>query len=164
MRVFFWLAPSRARACEVADWPLQEGHLSESQRAMVAAKLANLPAHRPPDKSANLQTSQARAAEMLNVSERTVASAVRVMDLLRDATAIKIRAVRKCGQLLREMQQAKGGEQYHAVPTGDAVLPVPTLAELGIAKIQSSRWCWLHGTKPGTGGYTVATRIKSATK
>jgi hypothetical protein len=42
-----------------------------SQRGMVAARLANMPSHRPTDKSANLQTSQARAAELLNVSTRT---------------------------------------------------------------------------------------------
>ena len=35
-------------------------NMSRSRRAMVAAKLANMPAHRPTDKSANLQTSQAR--------------------------------------------------------------------------------------------------------
>jgi len=58
---------------------LKRRHLNESQRAMVAAKLASMPAHRPPskeppnDKSANLPTfpmSQPAAATMLNVSER----------------------------------------------------------------------------------------------
>jgi hypothetical protein len=71
-------------------------HLTESQRAMVASKLATLPAHRPAEnKSANLPTysqdadgqdatpqncglSQLQAAKMLNVSERLVRSAVRV--------------------------------------------------------------------------------------
>ena len=57
---------------------LQRRHLSESQRAMVAAKIANMPAHRPTDNSANLQTSRAQAAEMLNVSERTVNTAKKV--------------------------------------------------------------------------------------
>jgi len=44
----------------------------------VAAKLANMPAHRPPGKSANLHTSQSRAAELLNVGTRTVAAAAKV--------------------------------------------------------------------------------------
>jgi ParB-like chromosome segregation protein Spo0J len=57
---------------------LHRRHLNESQRAMVAAKLANMPAHRPVAavKSANLpaspQVSQPEAAKRLNVSERSV--------------------------------------------------------------------------------------------
>jgi N6-adenosine-specific RNA methylase IME4 len=59
---------------------LKRRHLNESQRAMVAARLVNLPAHRPPskDESANLPTSpvsQPVAATMLNVSERLLRSA-----------------------------------------------------------------------------------------
>lgn len=73
---------------------LHRRHLSESQRGMVAAKIANMPAHRPASNPANLPpsldgmkpdpqpafTSQASAAEMLNVSERTVRAAVKVRD------------------------------------------------------------------------------------
>lgn len=52
---------------------LKRRHLNESQRADVAARLANLPAHRP-SKSAIGRTfvSQDDAAKMLNVSERSV--------------------------------------------------------------------------------------------
>ena len=64
----------------VVSLNLHRRHLSESQRAMVAAKLANMPAHRPSDKSANLQTSQSDAASLLNVSTRTVAAAAKVRD------------------------------------------------------------------------------------
>jgi hypothetical protein len=90
---------NRARACEAAGVeptyvPYQGGdpiafvisqnlrrrHLDESQRALVAARLANAPAHRPADKSANLQTSQSDAASLLNVSTRSVASAAKVRD------------------------------------------------------------------------------------
>ena len=55
---------------------LHRRHLSESQRAVVASKLANMPAHRIDNKSANLRTSvsQSQAAEMLNVSERIVST------------------------------------------------------------------------------------------
>jgi len=61
---------------------LKRRHLNESQRAMVAARLANLPAHRPAaqDKSANLPTSQPTAAHKLNVSDRLVRSAKAVQD------------------------------------------------------------------------------------
>jgi hypothetical protein len=40
--------------------------------------IANIAAHRPDDKSANLQTSQDVAAKRLNVSTRSVADAVKV--------------------------------------------------------------------------------------
>ena len=73
----------------VVSLNLHRRHLSESQRAMVAAKLANMPAHRP-DKSANLPTSQDDAAEMLNVSPRSVRSAVKVQA---DATPELVQAV-----------------------------------------------------------------------
>jgi hypothetical protein len=55
-------------------------HLDEGQRGMIAAKLANMSqggdGSNQFSKTANLrnpQTSQAEAAKMLNVSERTVA-------------------------------------------------------------------------------------------
>ena len=67
---------------------LKRRHLNESQRAMVAAKLANMPfgSNQYKRGSANLQTldepqiSQAKAAAMMNVSERSVASAKKVQD------------------------------------------------------------------------------------
>jgi len=76
---------------------LHRRHLDESQRAMVATKLATLPPHRPAkeNKSANLRTYpqdaekqeattqsgaifQPEAAKMLNVSERQVQSAAQL--------------------------------------------------------------------------------------
>jgi ParB-like chromosome segregation protein Spo0J len=75
---------------------LHRRHLTESQRASIAARVANMPSHRP-NKSANLQcynepqlslseqaaprppmTSTAEAARMLNVSPRSVADARKV--------------------------------------------------------------------------------------
>lgn len=59
---------------------LHRRHLNESQRAMVAAKLADMPTHRPTeDNRANLHSSS-ETAEMLNVSERTVKTARKVQD------------------------------------------------------------------------------------
>ncbi len=64
---------------------LHRRHLTESQRAMVATRLATLPQGRPTDKPANLpvfQTAssftQEQAAETLNVSERLVRQARQV--------------------------------------------------------------------------------------
>jgi N6-adenosine-specific RNA methylase IME4 len=63
---------------------LARRHLNESQRAMAAARLANLPAHRPAeddDNSANLPTySQPDAAAQFNVSPRLVGAAKAVQD------------------------------------------------------------------------------------
>src|SRR4051812_22712765 len=55
---------------------LMRRHLDESQRGLVAGRLAQLPAHRP-DKRANLPASltTADAAELLNIGERTVKDA-----------------------------------------------------------------------------------------
>lgn len=61
---------------------LKRRHLNESQRGMVAAKLANMSVGRNwENNSANLQNknvSQTQAAELLNVGTRTVASAKKV--------------------------------------------------------------------------------------
>lgn len=61
---------------------LHRRHLNESQRAAVAAKLANLSHGQRADhaRAANLPVvAQAQAAEMLNVSERTVRAAAKVI-------------------------------------------------------------------------------------
>ena len=62
---------------------LKRRHLNESQRAMVAAKIANAEhgGDRRSDQAANLPlVSQSGAAEMLNVSERSVRSARTVQE------------------------------------------------------------------------------------
>lgn len=104
LREAIWLHPdgsildgrNRFRACEIAGveprfqtWDakgslaafvvslnLKRRHLTTSQRAMVAAKLADMPAHRP-KKGANLHSSS-DAATALNVSERSVKTARKV--------------------------------------------------------------------------------------
>lgn len=59
---------------------LRRRHLNESQRAMIAKKLANMPAHRPDANGANLRTSQNEAADLLKVSRRSVQLAAVVQD------------------------------------------------------------------------------------
>jgi len=68
---------------DVISWNLTRRHLNEVQRASVAAKLANMPLGGAIYRSANLQTenkplSQTQAAEMLNVSPRSVATAKKI--------------------------------------------------------------------------------------
>jgi DNA modification methylase len=67
----------------VVSLNLKRRHLNESQRAMVAAKIANMQqgARTDVQPSANLQkVRQSEAAKILNVSERSVASAKSIRD------------------------------------------------------------------------------------
>lgn len=56
------------------------------------------------------------------------------------AAEIKIRAERRAGELLKEMDKHEGGRP--SGKTSNIALPVspPTLSEIGISKMQSSRW------------------------
>jgi hypothetical protein len=63
----------------VISMNLRRRHLNQGQRAMIANRLANMPAHRP-GKSANLRTSQECAAKTLNVSPRSVQHAAVVQE------------------------------------------------------------------------------------
>jgi hypothetical protein len=60
---------------------LQKRHLSESQRAMLAAKLATMRQGARTDLSPNGETSQAQAADLLHVSKRSVERAAKVQDV-----------------------------------------------------------------------------------
>ena len=53
------------------------------------------------------------------------------------ATALKLRCERRAGELLAVMEKNPGGGDRI---TGNGVLPVPSLDDLGIDKMQSSRW------------------------
>lgn len=55
-------------------------HLNESQRALVAGRLAQLPAGRPKKGGKSAGLSRDKAAKLLNVSARTVGSAKAVLD------------------------------------------------------------------------------------
>lgn len=62
----------------VVSMNLRRRHLDESQRAMVAAKIATLKVGRPSEKAPIGAISQAQAAQLLNVSERSVDRAATV--------------------------------------------------------------------------------------
>jgi len=104
-------------AALVVSLNLHRRHLSESQRAMVAAKLANLE-NGQRTSSANLQStavSQSDAADMLNVSTRSVASAVKLLgdneapkEVARfvEAGTVSINLATQFAELPQEVQQA----------------------------------------------------------
>jgi DNA methylase len=137
---------NRHRACEAADKPvrfepftgadpvayvvsanLARRHLNESQRAMVAAKLANMPAHRPPDISPSIEglfgsleppapprVSQDQAAAMLNVGRASVER----------ATVVQAKAI---PELARKVE---AGEVSVSAAADVAKLPEPEQAEV----------------------------------
>jgi N6-adenosine-specific RNA methylase IME4 len=58
-------------------------------------------------------------------------------EALADAAEITILAERKLGEMLAVMDKNEGGRPSQ---TGNTMLPVSTLSDLGISKMQSSRW------------------------
>lgn len=62
------------------------------------------------------------------------------------AIKIRLRAERRCGELLKEQPKAKGaagnpgGQGAKIVRSDDTTAQIPTLADLGISKQQSSDW------------------------
>jgi hypothetical protein len=55
----------------------------------------------------------------------------------RQACLIRLRAERKCGELLKQIEMAKGGQPYQS---DGATGRTPTLVDRGISRDQSSRW------------------------
>lgn len=121
-------------AAFVVSLNLQRRHLSESQRAMVAAKLANMPLGGAIYRSANLQTdagiSQSEAASLLNVSPRSVATAKKVEELAEpdliaavDSGQVSVSAAALASALPRDEQQAilveieQGGKPSDVIKT-----------------------------------------------
>ena len=93
---------------------LKRRHLSESQRAMVAAKLAKLPPGRPKETAQISAVSQPRAAELLNVSRGSIQNAAAVQE---HATPTLIAAV-------------EAGEVAVSAAATVARLPEPMQAEI----------------------------------
>jgi len=64
------------------------------------------------------------------------------LEMQNQAAEIKIRAERRAGEMLREMDLNEGGRPPEKLITSNIMLPVtpPKLEDLGISKIQSHRW------------------------
>jgi len=106
---------------------LHRRHLSESQRAMVGAKIANIDygGDRVSDQAANLQlgpTTRAEAADMLNISERSVNTAKKVE---RDGAPELVDAVERGGvsvSAAADVATLPQDEQAEVVARGEVLL------------------------------------------
>ena len=80
-------------------------------------------------------------------------------ELLKWVTEIKVRAERRAGQMLAEMEKNRGaegtGSNQHEVRSHDVTAP-PKLADLGITKNESSRWQKLAGVSDESFEHAVA--------
>jgi hypothetical protein len=75
------------------------------------------------------------------VAMQAYAKQAKDRQLIEDATEIRLRAERKAGALLAEMDKNKGAIAGKTGRKGRPVLdPTPKLSDLGISKDQSSRW------------------------
>jgi hypothetical protein len=93
-----------------------------------------------------------RVDEVRDIHDKAIAMQVyakqaKDRDLIDCATDIRLRAERRAGELLAEVEKNKGVRsqlQGRDVSGGSIVRPpedwVPTLSELGVSKTQSSRW------------------------
>jgi hypothetical protein len=88
-----------------------------------------------------------RIDEVKDIRDKAVAMRMYAMQakdrvLIDQATEIRLRAERRAGQLLKEIEKNKGargsGSNQHEVRSHDAT--APKLSDLGINKSQSSRW------------------------
>jgi protein gp37 len=111
-------------------------HLDTSERAMVAAKFANLPAHRPV-KGASLPTSVEEAASLLNVSERSVKDARTVLatednDLIAQVESGQV-SVSKAAGAVRKKNKATKAKERKAQPA-----PPPRAAATNITYLPAN--------------------------
>jgi hypothetical protein len=92
-----------------------------------------------------------RVDEAKSIRDKAVAMQVyakqaKDQQLIQHATEIRLRAERKAGELLAEMDKNKGAIPGKTGRKGKPVLdPTPKLADLGVTKTQSSRWQELAG-------------------
>lgn len=77
-------------------------------------------------------------AEALRLYSKQAGETLEVQNAIAE---IKIRAERKAGDLLDEMERSTVGDNQHTAGSNTVLLPnKPTLADIGITKTQSSRW------------------------
>lgn len=85
-------------------------------------------------------------------------------ELEKDAAIARVRAERRCGQLLAETEKARGGEQYHRSSGATSATANKTLAEMGVTKDQSSQWQKLAQVPDDEFEQAVSTSLTGGTK
>jgi ParB-like chromosome segregation protein Spo0J len=107
----------------VVSLNLHRRHLDESQRSLVAAKIATLDVGRPENNSANLQNlSQPEAAALLNVSTRSVASARKVLDDCILALVRKVERGEMAVSTAADLADLSAEEQAEILAQGEAAI------------------------------------------
>lgn len=103
----------------VVSLNLHRRHLSESQRAMVGDRIANLAWGERSDRAANLPVSQAQAADLVNVSERSIRSAHKVRESGVPELAEKVMADELAVSTAAEIARAPESEQRRVIALDD---------------------------------------------
>jgi len=98
---------------------LHRRHLDESQRAMVAARIANMAPGRPAETAEISAVSQSRAAQMLNVDRRSVQHAKKVQERGAAALAAAVDAGEVAVSTAAELTELPAEEQRELIDAND---------------------------------------------
>jgi N6-adenosine-specific RNA methylase IME4 len=96
-------------------------HFNESQRGLVGARLANLPPHRPENKSASMRTysyTQPEAAKLLNVSERLIQYAKVILEEAPEEVPAIEQGDKTIIQVIREIKRKNIQQKILQAPKG----------------------------------------------
>lgn len=113
-----WDGPEGGIVAYVISCNLHRRHLNESQRAMVAARIATLGEGRPEKTAQGCAVSQTGAAALLNVSRRSVQSARQVIERAPDLAPAVERGeitVTEAARQIKERQREQRRDENRAI-------------------------------------------------